>query len=64
MESKKFVKRATNSSKPIPQSILKFFMPKVSNELSYQSRTKQANLPLRVSWLFNSRRYSLVDSEE
>ena len=28
MESKKFVKRTTNSSKPIPQSILKFFMPK------------------------------------
>ena len=24
----KFVKRTTNSSKPIPQSILKFFMPK------------------------------------
>ncbi len=28
MEKKKFVKRTTNSSKPIPLSILKFYMPK------------------------------------
>ena len=28
MEKKKFVKRTTNSSKPIPQSILKQFLPK------------------------------------
>ena len=28
MEKMKFVKRTTNSRKPIPQSILKFFMPK------------------------------------
>jgi len=28
MDSKKFVKRTTNSSKAIPQSILKQFLPK------------------------------------